>query len=1018
MNEASIVQPASATPAATPVTAPPPQRRKRLRVPLQAAAAIGVILLLAVVAGVLSWQAYNSSRQALLSASDETLGYVRDALAEKTRRILEPASAQLGILTRSPLSEANTLPDRLRQVPLMLDALRHNALLDAIYIGYPDGEFVLFRSLRDQKLRDKLVAPEQAVMVVQTITLQENGTMLGEYRFYDIGSNLLSAYVDPNYKFDPRNRGWYQATINQSDAVLTDPYVFFTTNTVGITLAQRTVDGGGVVGLDLEITSIADQVKALKITPSAEVALINRKQLVIGYRDASRMIIRDQDGGMHLATVDELGSAPLQSAWRLSSSGQDTSRSTATIGGETWQLMLATINVTDTRKVRLLIAIPNSEFFATAQSLVVRQLQVAGLIMLVAILAAWFLTKLLVNPLRRIAGETGRIERFDFTSDARIASSIGEIDDLGRALHGMKRTIRNFLKIGRALAAERDFKPLLNRVLQETINVTRVDGGAIYMLDDAQEALVPESVHWMRPRPDLEGTERPKLMLGGAGVLQTVAEALESQDLMVAERTLDAKEMAALGLEELVDARQAESMAFVIVPLLDRNQATFGVLLLVKAVGATTGSWRIDERLLSLVHAVSGNASVAIQNKLLLDAQRALIDALIKLVAGAIDAKSAYTGGHCQRVPVLTRLLADAAVRQESGPFQSFGLNDEEWDALNIAAWLHDCGKVTTPEYVVDKATKLETIYDRIHEIRMRFEVLKRQAEIDYWRGRVEGGDEAALRQKMEEQKRLLDDDFAFIAKANEGGEFMEPAKLERIKQIAGRRWTRTISNRLGVSYEERRRFDRTPEPALPVEEPLLADRDDHIVPLEERDVIASNNPWGFALTPPKVKYNRGEVYNLSVARGTLTEEERYRINDHIMQTIIMLQSLPFPKHLRNVPELAGGHHEKMDGTGYPKRLMRGDMSIVARIMAIADVFEALTAADRPYKKAKKISEAVKIMGFMKKDNHLDPDLLDLFLTSGVWQEYADLFLDPEQIDKPDIAAVLATKPQPIQARN
>jgi hypothetical protein len=404
---------------------------------------------------------------------------------------------------------------------------------------------------------------------------------------------------------------------------------------------------------------------------------------------------------------------------------------------------------------------------------------------------------------------------------------------------------------------------------------------------------------------------------------------------------------------------------------------------------------------------------VAIQNKILLDAQRKLIDSLIKLVAGAIDAKSAYTGGHCQRVPALTRLLAQAAVDQREGPLGEFSMTEEEWEALDIAAWLHDCGKVTTPEYVVDKATKLETIYDRIHEIRMRFELLKSEAETAYWRGRAEGKDEASLQKTLEEEKRALDDDFAFIAMCNEGGEFLDPAMIDRIKNIATRRWTRTISNRLGASYEERRRFDREPEPDLPVREQLLSDRYDHVVTLEERDVIAADNPWGFALTVPKLKFNRGEIYNLCISRGTLTEEERYRINDHIVQTIIMLEGLPFPKHLRAVPELAGGHHEKMDGTGYPRRRRREDMSVVARIMAIADVFEALTAADRPYKKAKKLSEAVKIMGFMKKDNHLDPDLLDLFLESGVWREYARTFLDPDQIDEPDIGAVIATKPAP-----
>lgn len=205
--------------------------------------------------------------------------------------------------------------------------------------------------------------------------------------------------------------------------------------------------------------------------------------------------------------------------------------------------------------------------------------------------------------------------------------------------------------------------------------------------------------------------------------------------------------------------------------------------------------------------------------------------------------------------------------------------------------------------------------------------------------------------------------------------------------------------------------MDRTPEAELPVEEFLLADREDHVMPLDKRDVIAPDNRWGFKLKLPRYKMNLGEIYNLSIGRGTLTEEERYRINDHISQTIMMLESLPFPKHLKAVPEIAGGHHEKMDGTGYPKCLTRAQMSPVARMMAIADVFEALTAADRPYKKAKKLSEAIKIMAFMKKDNHLDPDLLDLFLESGVWRKYADTFLQPDQIDEPDLDFVLKMRP-------
>jgi HD domain len=377
------------------------------------------------------------------------------------------------------------------------------------------------------------------------------------------------------------------------------------------------------------------------------------------------------------------------------------------------------------------------------------------------------------------------------------------------------------------------------------------------------------------------------------------------------------------------------------------------------------------------------------------------------LIASAIDAKSPYTGGHCQRVPELTRMLAAAACESQDPRFKEFSLSDDEWEELHIAAWLHDCGKVTTPEYVVDKSTKLETIYDRIHEIRMRFEVLKRDAEIDYWQQLSSGGDAQTLKAELEARQKQLDDDFAFVAKCNEGGEFMADDKITRLNEIAGKTWRRTLSDRIGVSWEEGLRKQRCPEAELPAQESLLADKEEHIIYRNENEVISDDNPWNFKLNTPQHKYIRGELYNLSVTRGTLADEERFKINDHMVQTIIMLNQLPFPRHLRNVPAIAGGHHETMIGTGYPKKLRREDMSLTARMMAIADIFEALTAADRPYKKAKSLSESIKIMNFMKKDQHIDPDLFDLFLQSGVYLDYAKQFLAEAQIDEVDITEYL-----------
>ena len=268
----------------------------------------------------------------------------------------------------------------------------------------------------------------------------------------------------------------------------------------------------------------------------------------------------------------------------------------------------------------------------------------------------------------------------------------------------------------------------------------------------------------------------------------------------------------------------------------------------------------------------------------------------------------------------------------------------------------------------------------------------------------AEGGDRTALRRHLEEAWRALDEDYAFVARCNEGGEFMAPEHLDRLQRIGKRRWLRTLDDRIGISWEERTRKAAAAASPLPVSEPLLADKPEHRLRRSPSDKIAEDNPWGFRLDMPLDRYNRGELHNLSVARGTLTAEERFIIDNHVVQTIVMLAKLPFPSHLRSVPEYAGGHHEKINGTGYPRRLTGDAMSVPARMMVIADVFEALTARDRPYKEAKTLSEAIKIMDLMCKNGEIDPDLFELFMTSGVYVVYAQQYLQPEQIDTVDIA--------------
>ncbi len=389
-------------------------------------------------------------------------------------------------------------------------------------------------------------------------------------------------------------------------------------------------------------------------------------------------------------------------------------------------------------------------------------------------------------------------------------------------------------------------------------------------------------------------------------------------------------------------------------------------------------------------------------------AQRNLLDAIIKLIGGAIDAKSPYTGGHCVRVPVIANLLAEAASGKKDGPFASFEIkSQEDWREFNIAAWLHDCGKLTTPEYVVDKATKLETIYNRIHEIRTRFEVLLRDAEISYYQKLIAKKEDIdAIKAWLEKEKQAIRDDFAFVAECNIGGEFMSEEKIDRLRVIAQRVWVRNLDNRIGLSQEEQRRMDNPSASDTSDVENVLSDRPEHIV--ERLKNPFGDNKRGFSMDVPEHLYNNGELYNLCITRGTLTPEERFKINEHIIQTIKMLEALPFPKGLERVPEFAGAHHETLIGTGYPRKLCKKDMSVAARIMAIADVFEALTASDRPYKTPKTVNQALQIMASMAGRKHLDPELFELFISSGVFNKYAKQYLLPFQQDTPDISALLA----------
>ena len=529
----------------------------------------------------------------------------------------------------------------------------------------------------------------------------------------------------------------------------------------------------------------------------------------------------------------------------------------------------------------------------------------------------------------------------------------------------LEERIRRLNEIGIALSTEKDTDKLFELILEEAKNITNADGRTLYMIDNNGNL-----------KFEIMRNDSMKTVMGGtSGVKIPLEPVLKYFDdgepnyknvsayAALTGETINIKDAyeeegydfsGAIGYDKSSGYR---SKSFLTVPLKNHENEIIGVMQLINAIDKNTGEViPFTSEVQEQVESIASQGAVALTNKRLVEELKTLFESFIKLIATAIDRKSEYTGGHCERVPLITMMLADAVEKVDYGKYKDFKMTEDERYELFIAGWLHDCGKVATPPHVVDKGTKLETITDRIETVKTKFELLRRDAEINFLNKKI--GMNGSVNGKMEEieteyKKRLdqINEDEAFIEKCNVGGEFMEKELQQRVINIS---------------------------------------------------------KYDYSFKGEKMPFlSEDEVRNLNIAKGTLLPEEREIINDHIVITIEMLDQLPYPKNLRNVPEFAGGHHEKLDGTGYPKGLMEKEMSVQAKMMAIADIYEALTAADRPYKDGKKLSIAMRIMGFMKKDYHIDKELFEIFVKEGVYKKYAKDYVKKNQIDEVDHEALL-----------
>jgi HD-GYP domain-containing protein (c-di-GMP phosphodiesterase class II) len=517
-----------------------------------------------------------------------------------------------------------------------------------------------------------------------------------------------------------------------------------------------------------------------------------------------------------------------------------------------------------------------------------------------------------------------------------------------------------------ALGENHDIEAFLERILRVAKSMTNADGGTLYRPSADGQSLcfhisLNDSLELHQGGVSGKRIDLPPIPLfdahGNKNLSSVAAYAANFDQSVNIEDVYKADVFNFSGMRLFDETFGYHSQSFLTVPMTDHEGELVGVLQLINAMDRDTGAIRsfsgTDQR---FIEALASQAAVAITNEQLIQQLENLLEALVNLINIGIDEKSPYTGRHCQFVPELTMMLAEAAHKTEDGPLAAFRMNDADRKELWMAGLLHDCGKITTPVHVVDKATKLETIFDRIHMVDTRIEVMLRDAEIRALKAKLEAGArgencDAAIDDRLVSEQKRLRDDREFLRRANVGGEGMLPADQERVRRIGRQRWT-------GPDGIERELLD------------------------EE------------------------EIRNLTVRFGTLTDEERKIINNHIWVTIRMLESLPWPKHLKNVPEYAGGHHERMDGKGYPRGLTREQMSVQARIMAIADIFEALTAADRPYKKGKTLSESLTILGRFAENGHIDPDLFDIFVREKVYLKFAHKHMEGHQVDAVDESAI------------
>lgn len=884
--------------------------------------------LVLIVGGSIGWSSHIMMKKILDSTTITTSHSIRKELSAILQAENDRAVSIISVLSHHPDLLHKTVKERMVTLPVFADILKNMPSFVTLYVSDSDGYCIFLRKLVSKSDYEHFSAPANSVYL-----LEEIGNNVALHTLLDKDLQEITSYIDPKTsRYDPRVRPWYKMAEKSQNMIKTPIYDFFTINEKGYTIAKRlqlkdkklnkqTI----ILSADIRVGYLEKALKALKPTLNSRLSIVDSLgNLIAGAKiDKSRYL----DHIYNNSSINKL-------------SHSDSFYSIDEVSA-----------ISDT-PFYLVINIPQRDIFKESKSLYKIQLSMIIIFLLLGVFVSLKFSGKLSNEIKILSRKINNVKTFNFSKIILQRSNIREIKSLSDDIDAVSSTVHAFKSLTYHITSAKTSDNMVVSALRDILYFTEIPTAILFTKKGNR--FTP--FKGMARNKELSEKELEYLASISDQILP-----LKALDLnLVYSKNIGSESNKFYELKKL-------GSEMLIVPLTDREENNSGVLLFL-----SHHKFKLHKK--KFIKDLSPYLSLSLENKVNIDRQKELFESFIRLIADAIDAKNPETAKHCIRVPDFAKKLAHATCQKTDGKYADFNLDENEWEALHMAAWLHDCGKITTPEYVLDKATKLETIHNRIHEIRMRFEVLKLEKTLEYWKA-IATNKEVNY-EELQSELNAINEDFYFIARCNIGRPLQE-GDIERIDAIAAKTWTATIDDSIGLSRNELKRRPKKRD-VFPHKEQLLSDKQEHII--ERHEPISYPSELEIKLQAPTYLYNRGEVTNIKIKQGTLTDEERFKINDHVIQSLHMLSALPLPPHLQQVPDWAASHHERMDGKGYPRNLTQEEMHPVARMIAIADVYEALTAYDRPYKTNKSHQEAIDIMYSMAQEGHLDPDLFEIFV--------------------------------------